>query len=623
MATKMHKSPVTARKEPLLKTKPPGDQPSPLKATGSSTGTIRNKVALQPGHSLLDWIKLGHSGKDLTGVGGVYQTVTLDELSRHNKRDDAWIAIKGQVYNVTHYMDFHPGGHEELLRGVGMDATKLFNEVHAWVNVESMLQKCLVGRLKASKGDSRIQRSKESLSYLLFSKNKKNDNSADKGKSETQENPFQSSKVSGLPSPLLDCFQKPESFSILIYTKRPGRGDRTPSVCVCLKEECNLEVKLRIVKNGIFFSCTLPISLRAPVLWPCSLTLVPDIGKVEILLQKKIPQIWHDVVNPRTLRPEDVICKPLSDLNNSMEQDESGLEGKSCEYQLLYQPMKVMDIMVINHDTKLFVLKHVNNICEIIPIGYHVLLKATVEGETVERNYTPVNPALHSDFWPPSVPSKNNTIGPLPPDMEGNWLCLLIKSTEGGVLSPWLCDGGLSVGDTLMVSECIAPTIARDEPMYPPPFHMGKSPVLERSSEGIELLLLAAGTGITPMVRIILWALRIPSSQCKKITLLFFNKTEKDIIWREQLDKLMEDCDRFTAKYILSNASSGWKEDTGIIRSDLLEPYFTQTDGNLPSHEKRSCIFTCMCGPIPFTRTSEKILNDFGVKPQDFYSFLG
>jgi cytochrome b involved in lipid metabolism len=51
------------------------------------------------------------------------------------------------VYNVTHYLPFHPGGEKELLRGVGRDGTNLFMEYHAWVSVESMLDKCLVGIL--------------------------------------------------------------------------------------------------------------------------------------------------------------------------------------------------------------------------------------------------------------------------------------------------------------------------------------------------------------------------------------------------------------------------------------------------------------------------------------------
>ena len=49
---------------------------------------------------------------------------------------------------MSSYFDFHPGGEEELERGLGIDATDLFDKVHPWVNFESMLKKCLVGRLR-------------------------------------------------------------------------------------------------------------------------------------------------------------------------------------------------------------------------------------------------------------------------------------------------------------------------------------------------------------------------------------------------------------------------------------------------------------------------------------------
>ena len=39
------------------------------------------------------------------------------------------LLFSGQVYNVTHYMEYHPGGLEELMRGAGQDGTYLFDEV--------------------------------------------------------------------------------------------------------------------------------------------------------------------------------------------------------------------------------------------------------------------------------------------------------------------------------------------------------------------------------------------------------------------------------------------------------------------------------------------------------------
>lgn len=58
----------------------------------------------------MDWIRLGSSGCDLAGTKGVITPVTHAELTKHNKIHDGWIAIRGKVYNVTRYMDFHPGG---------------------------------------------------------------------------------------------------------------------------------------------------------------------------------------------------------------------------------------------------------------------------------------------------------------------------------------------------------------------------------------------------------------------------------------------------------------------------------------------------------------------------------
>ena len=39
------------------------------------------------------------------------------------------MALGGKVFDVTRYIDYHPGGRDELLRGAGVDATALFLEV--------------------------------------------------------------------------------------------------------------------------------------------------------------------------------------------------------------------------------------------------------------------------------------------------------------------------------------------------------------------------------------------------------------------------------------------------------------------------------------------------------------
>ena len=46
----------------------------------------------------------------------------------------------GNVYNVTAYMEYHPGGWDELIKGAGRDATDLFNDAHRWDSINSFLK---------------------------------------------------------------------------------------------------------------------------------------------------------------------------------------------------------------------------------------------------------------------------------------------------------------------------------------------------------------------------------------------------------------------------------------------------------------------------------------------------
>ncbi|KAG8967783.1 hypothetical protein FRC03_009332 [Tulasnella sp. 419] len=107
----------------------------------------RAKVALAPGHSPLDWARLKSSGEDLRGGVTELMRITPSELKEHRTRDDAWAAFGGKVYNITPYLPFHPGGEKELMRVAGRDGTKLFMTTHSWVNLDFMLDGCMVGFL--------------------------------------------------------------------------------------------------------------------------------------------------------------------------------------------------------------------------------------------------------------------------------------------------------------------------------------------------------------------------------------------------------------------------------------------------------------------------------------------
>ncbi|KAJ3413872.1 hypothetical protein HDV05_007393 [Chytridiales sp. JEL 0842] len=108
----------------------------------------RRKTPLAPGHSAMDWNKLKNSSADLRGGITAIKRYKPSEIALHNKKDDCWMALQGKVYNVTHYLKFHPGGVGQLMRGAGKNATELFMTVHPWVNTDHLLgDKCMVGYL--------------------------------------------------------------------------------------------------------------------------------------------------------------------------------------------------------------------------------------------------------------------------------------------------------------------------------------------------------------------------------------------------------------------------------------------------------------------------------------------
>ena len=55
--------------------------------------------------------------------------ITLEELAKHNKANNAWIAIRGIVYDVSNWISKHPGGRQPLLGNIGTDATNNFNQI--------------------------------------------------------------------------------------------------------------------------------------------------------------------------------------------------------------------------------------------------------------------------------------------------------------------------------------------------------------------------------------------------------------------------------------------------------------------------------------------------------------
>lgn len=54
------------------------------------------------------------------------QKIIQKEVSKHNIPQDCWIIVAKKVYDVTQFLDLHPGGADKIIPYCGSDATEAF-----------------------------------------------------------------------------------------------------------------------------------------------------------------------------------------------------------------------------------------------------------------------------------------------------------------------------------------------------------------------------------------------------------------------------------------------------------------------------------------------------------------
>ncbi|XP_030580554.1 LOW QUALITY PROTEIN: cytochrome b5 reductase 4 [Archocentrus centrarchus] len=503
--------------------------PSSQQRVSPSGQSGRNKVALKPGHSLMDWIRFSKSGKDLTGLGGRLIEVTQEELQKHNRREDCWTCIRGMVYNVTPYMDYHPGGEEELMKAAGIDGTELFDQVHRWVNYESMLKECLVGRLtpKATTAVKAV---------------------------------IPPPPVTGLTSPTAvppppgkdsrpryDWFQTEATVHLVVYTKRklPSSGCATVDL-----EAGVLRVEVLLGKMSYMIHLRLADEVEENV----AVHTAFSVGKIQVSIRKGTKGKW---VN---------LGQPLESHNTFLRKKDRAVFYRDCV---------LVSKTEVNHNTYLFRLQFPRGTVMHVPVGKHVYLKALIQDGEIVRPYTPVEHNL-------AAASQDSD------------LYLMIKVYPDGVFTPHL--SSLNVGEHMAVSG--------------PEGTFSLHPLRDVTN----LYLIAAGTGFTPMARLIRVALE-DIETIRKTKLLFFNRWEEDILWRCGLDELAANNDRFQVEYVLSEPSESWTGRKGQVDGSMLNEFLARSDG--------SKCYVCVCGPTAFTELTVGLLKHQGFSEEELHTFQG
>ena len=74
--------------------------------------------------------KTSSSASSSSSSGGSGGAWTAEEVAKHNKKDDCWVIVDGQVLDVTSFLPDHPGGEKAILLYAGRDATEEFNMLH-------------------------------------------------------------------------------------------------------------------------------------------------------------------------------------------------------------------------------------------------------------------------------------------------------------------------------------------------------------------------------------------------------------------------------------------------------------------------------------------------------------
>ncbi|KAM6548321.1 hypothetical protein CsatB_019997 [Cannabis sativa] len=75
---------------------------------------------------------------------------SMEEISQHNTKDDCWVVIDDKVYDLSSYLDEHPGGDDVVLAATGKDATEDFEDAGHSKTAKELMQSFFIGELDTS-----------------------------------------------------------------------------------------------------------------------------------------------------------------------------------------------------------------------------------------------------------------------------------------------------------------------------------------------------------------------------------------------------------------------------------------------------------------------------------------
>ena len=255
--------------------------------------------------------------------------------------------------------------------GAGKDATSLFDEYHAWVNIDQLLSKCYVGPLRntavlnlkdsSSITDLRAMLSPPSIGILKFpSLLSASSEGLNKVTSDTKSS-SQANSTEVIPR--FDWIQKTSELSVYFYTK----NFCNPGLLIERLSDQEIEIKILIAAT----SNTYKFSFLKSVNWPCSVKINQETGEL-------LKQEFQFYVNCVLVGKIEITFKKL---NAELWSNFGIFERRRIKDESLYSQYSIVSKCNFNKDSFEMILRPVKLQIILVPIGFHLNIKQTLPGK--------------------------------------------------------------------------------------------------------------------------------------------------------------------------------------------------------------------------------------------------
>jgi len=228
-----------------------------------------------------------------------------------------------------------------------------------------------------------------------------------------------------------------------------------------------------------------------------------------------------------------------------------------------WQEFELIGRKEVSHDTRLFTFKLQTPEHRLgLPTGYHMFTKGTVDGKSVIRAYTPVSSEDDLGVFVLCIKVYFDGVHPNFPD--------------GGKMSQYMEQ--MKIGEKLKVKG----PVGHFE-------YKGRGQIVKKGKEHFakSIGMICGGTGVTPAYQVI-QAIYKDKGDKTEISLLYANKTEDDILMREELDRMASERDNISVWYTVSAAPKRWRYSTGLVTKRMIGEHIPA-----PADD----CFVGMCGP--------------------------